>query len=61
MLTLGATWLRPPRLARTGGGNARWVEPMMGVVHALPAWRVVLPTAPMQPVTLNNGFVMNSW
>lgn len=38
-----------------------WSELVPEFQHAFPGLKVVLPNAPVQPVTLNGGMRMNSW
>jgi predicted esterase len=38
-----------------------WIDTMQDLQSQMPHVRFVLPTAPVQPVTLNNGYRMTSW
>ena len=45
------------------GDSAKGFEPIFeeGGPLNFPNLKVVLPTAPIKPVSLNNGYKMNSW
>jgi predicted esterase len=44
-----------------GDAGSGWYEPMQLLQDCLPNTKFVLPTAPRQPVSINNGMVMASW
>jgi len=44
-----------------GDTGAGWADPMENIQSMLPYLKVILPTAPIQPVSLNGGMSMTAW
>lgn len=55
-VSLAVIWLHG--LGDCGSG---WVDTMQDVARRLPGVKIVLPSAPDRPITINNGMLMPGW